>query len=506
MQTNHRFGRFEIRSAERLLLVDGTAAVVGARAFDVLLCLIERQDRVVTKAELMDRVWPGLVVEENNLTVQVSALRKLLGPKGISTVPGRGYRLTLCSEADILEPVNSIRDAKTAQATIAVLPFRVLSDDSRLRFVADGLVEDVTALLARVPGFLVISDGSSFIFRDHGLARQSVASQLNVRYLVDGSIRADNTSLRISWQLIDAQSERMLSSGYHSCLFDQAFLVQEAIVYSILSELEPALTKAEIAHIQRQRPENLDAWAYYHQAVGAIAMGGWGAAAMAQAMAYLKSSTTADPAFGLGHAHHALLVGLAKHLGQLPGDSPQLQQALSSAHRAMEIDGGSPKVLGYAGCALCDLGQHALGIEVLNQALELDPSNAQAHVALGAALVMTGEPAAGIEKMRLGMRISPRDRRLGFWGWVLGLSLLKVKRLDDALLEAQTAGRRDTQFSLPRILQAAVLDQQGRVAEATAALVLTRQLHPELTLGDVVATHGRYVGTRMALIWDASNG
>lgn len=504
MQTNHRFGRFEIRSAERLLLVDGAAAAVGARAFDVLLCLMESQDRVVTKAELMDRVWPGLVVEENNLTVQVSALRKLLGPKAIGTVPGRGYRFTLCEEAAISEPVNSIPEAKTVQATIAVLPFRVLSDDVRLRFVADGLVEDVTALLARVPGFLVISDGSSFTFRDHGLTRQAVATQLNVRYLVVGSIRADATALRISWQLIDAQSERMLSSGYSTCFLDQAFLVQETIVHSILSELEPALTKAEIAHIQRQRPENLDAWAHYHQAVGAIAMGGWGAATMVKAMAHLKNSITADPAFGLGHAHHALLVALAKHLGQLPGDSPLLQQALSSAHRAMALDGGSPKVLGYAGCALCDLGQHALGIEVLTQALELDPSNAQAHVALGAALVMTGEPAAGIEKMRFGMKISPRDRRLGFWGWVLGLSLLKVKRLDEALLEAQTAGRRDTQLSLSRILQAAVLDQQGRVVEATTALVLAKQLHPELSLSDVVATHGRYIGGRMALIWDAS--
>lgn len=502
MQTHHRFGRFEVRSAERLLLVDGVAAAVGTRAFDVLLCLIEGRDHVVTKAELMDRVWPGLVVEENNLTVQVSALRKLLGASAIATVSGRGYRFALGLDGELPGTVAPIRDAMSTPATIAVLPFRLLSDDARLRFVADGLVEDVTALLARVPGFLVISDGSSFTFRDQGLGRQAIASQLNVRYLVDGSVRTGATALRIAWQLIDAQSEHMLASGHHECPHIQAFEAQETIVRSILSELEPVLTQAEIAHIRRQRPENLDAWSHYHQGVGAIALGGWGASAMAQAMAHLKSSTTADPNFGLGHAHHALLVALAKHLGQLPDDSAQLQQALVSAHRAMALDGGSPKVLGYAGCALCDLGQHALGIEVLTQALDLDPSNAQAHVALGAALVTTGQPEAGIEKMRFGMRISPRDRRLGFWGWVLGASLFKVKRLDEALVEAQAASRRDPQFHLPRILQAAVLDQQGLVAEAAVALGSARQLHPDLSLRDVVATHGRYVGGRLALIWD----
>ena len=82
----------EVRPGERQLLVEGSPAAVGARAFDVLVALIERRDRVVTKAELFDAVWPGLVVEENNLQVQVSSLRKLLGQDAIATVPGRGYR------------------------------------------------------------------------------------------------------------------------------------------------------------------------------------------------------------------------------------------------------------------------------------------------------------------------------------------------------------------------------------------------------------------------------
>ena len=95
-----RFGRFEIQPAQRLLLVDGESAALGARAFDLLLALVQRRDRLVPKEELLDLVWPGLVVEENNLQVQISTLRKLLGPQSIATVPGRGYRFTATDVAD----------------------------------------------------------------------------------------------------------------------------------------------------------------------------------------------------------------------------------------------------------------------------------------------------------------------------------------------------------------------------------------------------------------------
>ena len=95
LATSYRFGHVEVRPAERQILVQGQPAAVGARAFDLLIALIERRDRVVAKNELLDLVWPGLVVEENNLQVQVSTLRKILGAQAVATVPGRGYRFTL---------------------------------------------------------------------------------------------------------------------------------------------------------------------------------------------------------------------------------------------------------------------------------------------------------------------------------------------------------------------------------------------------------------------------
>ena len=95
MQDTLRFGRFEVKLAERVLLADGAPTALGPRAFDVLLCLLECRHRVVSKDEVLLAAWPGRIVEENNLSVQVSALRKVIGSNAIATIPGRGYRFTL---------------------------------------------------------------------------------------------------------------------------------------------------------------------------------------------------------------------------------------------------------------------------------------------------------------------------------------------------------------------------------------------------------------------------
>ena len=103
------FGRFELYPATRELRMDGRPVSIGARAFDVLHTLVERRQRLVTKNELLDAVWPGLVVEENNVQVQISTLRKLLGPSAIATVPGRGYRFTA--------PVDGVEHQRAGEQT-----------------------------------------------------------------------------------------------------------------------------------------------------------------------------------------------------------------------------------------------------------------------------------------------------------------------------------------------------------------------------------------------------
>lgn len=505
MNNHYFFDRFEVRPAQRLLLVESVPAAIGARAFDVLLCLLAHRDRVVTKSEVLEIVWPGLVVEENNLSVQVSALRKLLGRKAIATIPGRGYRFSFeVRQEDALSrsATQQACAAFTDRPTIAVLPFNVLSDDPHVNLLADGLAEDVIALLARVSGFLLISHASSFAFRGQPVSLPDVALQLGVRFVVEGSVRPVGDVLRISTQLTEAASGRVLWSGRFDSRRDDAVDLQEDIVRGIITELEPELWRAEIAHVRRQRPENQDAWAHYHQAVGAIALKGWGEGAMDEARAHLQQSVALDPTFGLAHAHYALLTALARNIGLLVEPSSMQDDALGAANRAIALDAGSSEVLGYAGCALCDLGHLERGIEILRQALQIDPSNAQAHVALGTALALMGQFETGIEKMRFGMKISPRDRRLGFWGWALGMFLLRANRIDEALAEARIASRHDSTLYLSHVLEAAALDRLEHLAEARAALAVARQIRKQLTLSEVTLTHGRHVGERMALLWD----
>lgn len=120
--TAYRFGSFELQPDQRRLLVDGRDATLGSRAFDVLLALAERAGQLVSKNELLDRVWPSVVVEENNLQVHISTLRKLLGARAIATIPGRGYRLALAPNAasvpaawfESVPPATSAGDAATS--------------------------------------------------------------------------------------------------------------------------------------------------------------------------------------------------------------------------------------------------------------------------------------------------------------------------------------------------------------------------------------------------------
>lgn len=129
----YRFGRFELRPRERRLLADGKPVAIGARAFDVLVALVERRATVVSKDELLDSAWPGLVVEEANVQVQVSQLRKLIGADAVATVPRRGYQFVARLDDEIAAPAprmfldsfGFLRTLRAAATTVGTRPMRI---------------------------------------------------------------------------------------------------------------------------------------------------------------------------------------------------------------------------------------------------------------------------------------------------------------------------------------------------------------------------------------------
>jgi adenylate cyclase len=408
------------------------------------------------------------------------------------------------ANADAIQSVRPQSGGPTAGLSIAVRPFIVLSEDRGLEFLANGLAEDVIALLARVPGFFLISRASSFAFQNAETPTSVIAGQLGVRYVVEGSVRGAGDQVRVSTQLAEAATGRILWSGKFEATRAETLELQDEIARGIMIELEPALTQAEIRVIRRQRPENVDAWGYYRQAAGALGGGGWNEQAVSEAQNFLQRALDLDANFALARAQLALLSALAQNTGLVEHSTVHAQEALEAAEMAIAADAGSSEVLGYAGCALSDLGHTKRGLEILRQAVEIDPSNAQAEVALGAALAMLGDLDAGIARMRHGIRLSPRDRRLGFWGWLLGMFLLRADRTGEALEEALVAARRDPRLYLPPILEAVAQATLGRAELARAALVSARRIRPNLTRQEIERSHGRRAARTLSGVWDAN--
>jgi adenylate cyclase len=390
-------------------------------------------------------------------------------------------------------------------SSIAVRPFQNLAGKQELDFFADGLVEDIVALLARVPGFFVISKASSFAFRDPETPAATIARQLGVRYIVGGSVRAQDDQIRVSTELVDAATARVLWSRHFDALRTDVIKLQDEITRNIIVELQPALTQAEIAVIRRRRPENIGAWGCYHQAQGVMAAKGWSTRSLEEGQQFLRRALRLDPSFALARAQLALYVALGQTTALVEQSTSLREEAMADAELAIADDNGSSEVLGYAGCAIGNLGHRARGAEILQQAVELDPSNAQAHVALGAALGASRELDAAIARMRHGIKLSPRDRRLGIWGWVLGLYLMQAKRPDEAGEEVRLAVRRDPRLFLLPVLESLVHAALGRNDLAKASLNGARRLRPELTLSQIEISHGRRAVRVLSSFWDETN-
>ncbi len=235
---------FEVRTAERRVLSHGKPVAVGARAFDLLLALIEHRDRVVGKEELLALVWPGVVVEENNLTVQVSALRKLFGSEAIATVAGRGYRFTLPLRVGDATPQPAPPAAGAAPhelPVVAVLAFDNLSSDPEMQFFSDGVSDEIIQRLARGARLKVIGRTSSFQFR--GERKAEAAQALQCTHVLDGSVRRSAGRVRISAHLVDASSRTTLWSERYDRGLEDIFAVQDEISASIARALDQAFAR-----------------------------------------------------------------------------------------------------------------------------------------------------------------------------------------------------------------------------------------------------------------------
>ncbi len=384
------------------------------------------------------------------------------------------------------------------KASIAVLPLDNMSDSRDYDYLADGITEDIITLLARIPSFFVIARNSSFSYKGQQHDIRQVGRDLGVRYVVEGSLRPIGDRVRVTVQLIEAESGKHVWAERFERAAADLVDVQDEITNAIVTRLEPELTRAEFELIRRRPPSDLGAWNYYVQASSVLSMKGWHERTFAEGAELYRKSIALDPDFAPAHAALSLLLAI----GHLIGHVSEPDEALAEADRALALDSDSSEVLGFAGCALSDLGHTTRGIEILERAIDRDPSNAQAWAALGAAQLTTRQPERAIATLEHGLRISPRDNRLAVWIGIYALALGWVGRLDEAIEQARVACRRDDKLHNPRVVLAALLVTAERTDEAVAALAEARRIRSRLSLREVRGIVGGRYAKALEKIWE----
>lgn len=237
-------GPFAVDVVAKLATRNGEPLPVGHRGVALLAALFKRPGEVITKSELLDAAWGGAAIEESNLTVQVAMLRKVLGlsPTGgewIVTVPRVGYRLA--------SPSLPAREVADEQPSIAVLPFVNLSSDPEQAFFADGLAEEIIVALGKLRGLTVIARASSFAYRGSDLDVRKVGSELDVRFVLSGSVRRGGSRLRMSAELADAASGTQVWAETFDRELADVFAIQDEVTRRIVEALRLKLTPAEAA-------------------------------------------------------------------------------------------------------------------------------------------------------------------------------------------------------------------------------------------------------------------
>lgn len=511
---NYRFGRYEVRAAQRQLLVDGKPALLGTRAFDILLALIERRERVVTKDELLDLGWPGLVVEENNLQVQVSALRKILGTSAIATVARRGYRFTLqTASEDSSPPTRSLETSPVAELadrpSIAVLPFVNTSDDIANEYFADGLADELLNVLSKIRGLRVASRTSAFSFKGAKVDIPTMAQKLNVATILEGSVRKAGNRVRISAQLIHVATDSHLWSATYDRQLEDIFAVQDDIAQSVVKELRAALlgekpdaaagaaVRAEIEAAARGRGQNAEAYRLYLQA--SFHNDRFTAEDFTIAIEAYRAALKLDPGYALAWAGLSIAYANGTGQGWLGTDLDEgFRLAREAAAKAMELAPDLAEsheaigVIRYASdwdwkgaetsfAQALALAPHSIrilrntvfmlyarerfdeAIALLRRAVGLDPLSGAVHCFLARSYRIAGRLDEAQTAILKSLELNPHG---GFGNYYLGDICLAQGRLDEAL----AAAGREIHDTFRLLGLANVYHAQGRHSESDAAL------------------------------------
>jgi TolB-like protein/DNA-binding winged helix-turn-helix (wHTH) protein len=484
------FGKFRLEPARRSLTAAGKPVTLSARAFDILCLLVERRETVVSKDELRAAVWRGMAVDDNNLAVQISALRRALGetfggPHYILTVPGRGYQFVapLAGDAapvppppepappDIPPPLVPqpaprprtprrlavagaalalglcawlalpyvFRPASAPRLSLVVLPFRNLSGEVEQDYLADAISDDLTTDLSHIPGSTVIARTSADTYRGRPVPADAIGRALHVRYLLEGSVRAEGTNLHINAQLIDAPSGAHLWARAFDVERDRLGVARTAIVRNIASALDVRLVDIETARSLHDRPDNADAEDFFLRARSVIGRGNT-LASLTEAQALLEQSVAKAPHFA--DALAALGYVLARKTFEFddPDEVHDQARAQDVIAQAVALAPQNPAAITAKGY-LERIGRKPEAARAsFRMALQLDPNDIAAHNGLAACANDLGRMDDMIAELLELQRIDPASPANAKRQYLVGYGNLMLGRPKDALGWFQRAG------------------------------------------------------------------
>jgi TolB-like protein/class 3 adenylate cyclase/Flp pilus assembly protein TadD len=365
--------------------------------------------------------------------------------------------------------------------SIAVLPFQNLTGDAEQEYFVDGMVEEITTAIARLPWLFVIARNSAFTYKGKAVDVKQVAQELGVRYVLEGSVRKAGSRVRITGQLIDTTTGAHIWADRFDAALDDIFELQDQVASSVAGAIEPKLRQSEIERASRKPTANLTAYDLYLRALAQFHR--FTEEGVAEAVALARQALAIDPSY----APAAALLGWCRGRQQLQGwgalSDEHIGEACRLARQALESERDDAETISLAAYTLFFLaGEAAMAAAALDRALALNPNAAHAWTIRGQIHAVRNEPEAAIEAVERARRLSPFDPYTFHCALVIAVAHVAARRFEQAIEWADRALHDQPRLVVAMRVKAVALAHLGRLDEAGAEVGRLLAIYPKLTI------------------------